>query len=127
MRFSVSMEVLTPMSTALSLTHTFVRIVGLAVTVLGVTVFATHNLPLLPVYATSAVALMLGLWTFGVLATRAGVHAGAVAVTVVLGMVAPLVSLTGEWTLYVLAGVGGLAQCEDLALRIRRQRLAHAP
>ena len=121
------MEVLTPMSTALSLTHTFVRVVGLAVTVLGVTVLATHNLTLLPVYAAAAVALMLGLWTFGVLATRAGVHAGAVAVTVVLGMVAPLVSLTGEWTLYVLAGVGGLAQCEDLALRIRRQRLAHAP
>ena len=121
------MEVLTPMSTALSLTHTFVRIVGLAVTVLGVTVLATHNLTLLPVYAAAAVALMLGLWTFGVLATRVGVHAGAIAVTVVLGMVAPLVSLTGEWTLYVLAGVGGLAQCEDLALRIRRQRLAHAP
>jgi DMSO/TMAO reductase YedYZ molybdopterin-dependent catalytic subunit len=112
------------MSTAIKLTHLLVRLFGMAVTVLGVALLGTQNLGLVAAYTSATVALMLAVWTLGLLAARIGVHPGRVALTAVAGIVAPLVSLTGEWPLYVLAGVGALAQSEDLALRMRRRMVA---
>jgi len=111
------------MSAAFTVVHTLVRLAGLAVTVLGVVLLTTQNVALAPVYATMAVALMLSMWTLACLAARAGAHAGLLVLTVLVGVVPPVVSLSGEWPLYVLAGVSALAQTEDLALRVRRRHL----
>jgi hypothetical protein len=107
------------MQAAITLTHGSIRILGLAVTVLGVDLLTTQNVKLVPVYTTVAVALMLALWTLAFLGARAGVHPGLVALTVVVATAAPILSLTGEGTLYVLAGVSALGESENLAPRIR--------
>jgi len=80
------------MSAAFSFTRVFVRLVGLALTLLGVVIMVTQNPALVPVYATVAVGLMLGVWTLAVLVARAGVHAGFVVPIVILGLVGVAVS-----------------------------------
>jgi hypothetical protein len=111
---------------AFTVAQLLVRILGLVLVALGIGVMVTHDVALASVYASAAVALMLGLWTLAWLAARSGVHSAGVVLTVVLGLAPVVISVTGEWVLYAVAGVAALVQSEDLGLRIERRRLAGA-
>jgi putative effector of murein hydrolase LrgA (UPF0299 family) len=57
---------------AFTVARLLVRILGLVLVALGVGVMATHDVALPSVYASVAVALMVGLWTLAWLAARSG-------------------------------------------------------
>jgi hypothetical protein len=80
--------------------------------------------------------LVFSLWTLAVLAARAGVHPGLVALAIVWGFIVPVLGLTQErllpgdahWViqvLHLLVGLGAIGQAEGLAARIKGRRTAN--
>jgi hypothetical protein len=112
------------MPPVLTFTRLVVRLIALGLTVLGVILVATENLILVPIYATLAVLLTLSLICLAGLDVSRGVHVAVAVLTIGMGPVAILVSLTAEWLLYVAAGVGALAESEWLAALLERRVLA---
>ncbi len=112
------------MPPVLTFTRILVRLLAVVLSFLGVLLVATQNLSLVPVYATLAVLLTLSLICLAGQGVSRGVHLAVAALTIGLGPVAVLVSLTAEWPLYVAAGVGALAESEWLAVMLERRVLA---
>jgi hypothetical protein len=121
------------MDTATTIAHACARLAALAATVLGMVVLSTQVSTLLadPVsgellpalvawYFLAGVGVMLSLWALAFLAARTGVQAAFVALAALMGPVVPLISLTADWRLYALAGVGALVETENLTARVRR-------
>jgi len=107
-----------------------IRVVGVVQLALGVVFWTGNALGLVDLHQLLGILLVLGLWTQAVLAYRAGVPAGLVAVAAVWGLIVPIVGLTqtslltgsAHWVIQVihlLLGIGLLALAENLATRAK--------
>jgi hypothetical protein len=107
-----------------------IRVVGVVQLALGVVFWTGNALGLVDLHQLLGILLVLGLWTQAVLAYRAGVPAGLVAVAAVWGLIVPIVGLTqtslltgsAHWVIQVihlLLGIGLLGLAENLATRAR--------
>ncbi|MBK9710891.1 MAG: hypothetical protein IPO81_06055 [Kouleothrix sp.] len=123
------------MKRATTVIQLLVRLVGLAVLVLGVLFWTGNALQFLPVHMLLGLALVILLWALAGLAARAGVHPGAVALAIGWGLLVPALGITqsrllpgsAHWViqaLHLLVGLGAIGQAEGLARRIAR---AQAP
>jgi hypothetical protein len=118
------------MKTATTIIQMLVRLAGLILIVLGVLFWTDHALTLLPVHMLVGFVLVFSLWALAILAARAGVHPGLVALAIVWGFIVPVLGLTQErllpgdahWViqvLHLLVGLGAIGQTEGLAARIK--------
>ena len=118
------------MKIATTVFQMLVRLSGLILISLGVLFWTGHALTLIPVHMLVGFVLVLSLWTLAVLAARAGVHAGLVALAIVWGLIVPILGLTQQrllpgdahWViqiLHLLVGLGAIGQAEGLAARIK--------
>ena len=107
-----------------------IRVVGVVQLALGVVFWTGNALGLVDLHQLLGILLVLGLWTQAVLAYRAGVPAGLVAVAAVWGLIVPIVGLTqtslltgsAHWVIQVihlLLGIGLLGLAENLATRAK--------
>ena len=123
------------MKTATTILQTLVRLAGVILIVLGVLFWTDHALTLVPVHMLVGFVLVFSLWALAVLAARAGVHPGLVALAIGWGFIVPVLGLTQErllpgdahWViqvLHLLVGLGAIGQAEGLAARIKGRRLA---
>lgn len=89
------------------------------------------TLTLIPVHMMVGMVLVLLLWALAVLAARAGVRPGFVALAIVWGFVVPILGITqtrllpgsAHWVievLHLLVGLGAIGQAEGLAARIKQ-------
>jgi hypothetical protein len=112
-----------------------VRLTGLIQIGLGLLFWTGNARMLIPVHMLVGFTLVLGLWVLAVLAARAGVGFGFVALAVVWGALVPVLGLTqqrllpgdGHWliqVLHLLLGLGAIGQGEGLATRIRQAESA---
>ena len=110
-----------------------VRLSGAIQIILGVLFWTGNALSLLPVHIFFGSVLVLSLWTLAILAARAGVQPGLVALALVWGLVLPILGLTQgrllvgpeHWVIQVvhlLLGIGAIGQAESLARRIKQAR-----
>jgi thiol:disulfide interchange protein len=110
-----------------------VRVAGLILIVLGVLFWTDHALTLVPVHMLVGFVLVFSLWALAVVAARAGVHPGLVALAIGWGFIVPVLGLTQErllpgdahWViqvLHLLVGLGAIGQAEGLAARIKGRR-----
>jgi hypothetical protein len=123
------------MKTATTILQILVRVAGLILIVLGVLFWTDHALTLVPVHMLVGFVLVFSLWALAVLAARAGVHLGLVALAIGWGFIVPVLGLTQErllpgdahWViqvLHLLVGLGAIGQAEGLAARIKGRRPA---
>jgi hypothetical protein len=123
------------MKAATTILQMLVRLAGLILIVLGVLFWTDHALTLVPVHMLVGVVLVFSLWALAVVAARAGVHPGLVALAIGWGFIVPLLGLTQErllpgdahWViqvLHLLVGLGAIGQAEGLAARIKGRRPA---
>ncbi len=121
------------MKTAVSTLQILARVSGAIQIILGVLFWTGNALSLLPVHIFFGSVLVLSLWTLAILAARAGVQPGLVALALIWGLVLPIVGLTQgrllvgaeHWIIQVvhlLLGIGAISQAENLARRIRQAR-----
>ncbi len=121
------------MKTAVSTLQILARVSGTIQIILGVLFWTGNALSLLPVHIFFGSVLVLSLWTLAILAARAGVQPGLVALALIWGLVLPIVGLTQgrllvgpeHWVIQVvhlLLGIGAIGQAENLARRIRQAR-----
>ncbi len=121
------------MRKAVSILQILARFSGAIQIILGVLFWAGIALSLLPVHIFFGSVLVLSLWTLAILAARASVQPGLVALALVWGLVLPIVGLTQgrllvgpeHWVIQVvhlLLGVGAIGQAESLARRIKQAR-----
>jgi hypothetical protein len=107
-----------------------IRVVGVVQLALGVVFWTGNALGLVDLHQLLGMLLVLGFWTQAVLAYRAGVPAGLVAVAAVWGLIVPIVGLTqtslltgsAHWVIQVihlLLGIGLLGLAENLATRAK--------
>jgi hypothetical protein len=91
-----------------------------------------HALTLVPVHMLVGFVLVFSLWALAVLAARAGVHPGLVALAIGWGFIVPVLGLTQErllpgdvhWViqvLHLLVGLGAIGLAERLARRIKNR------
>src|SRR6266852_3266190 len=106
------------------------RLSGLVQVILGALFWTGHALTLIPVHMVVGLVLVLCLWTLAVLAARAGVHRGFVALAIAWGAVVPILGLNQaqllpgplHWVIqmvHLLVGLGAIGQAEGLAARLR--------
>jgi hypothetical protein len=123
------------MKTATTILQMLVRLAGLILIVLGVLFWTDHALTLVPVHMLVGFVLVFSLWALALVAARAGVHPGLVALAIVWGFIVPVLGLTQgrllpgdtHWViqvLHLLVGLGAIGQAEGLAARIKRCRPA---
>ncbi len=121
------------MKTAVSTLQILVRVSGAIQIILGLLFWTGNALGLLPVHIFFGSVLVLSLWTLAIMAARAGVQPGLVALALIWGLVLPIVGLTQgrllvgpeHWIIQVvhlLLGIGAIGQAENLARRIRQAR-----
>ena len=107
-----------------------IRLTGLIQIVLGVLFWTGNARALIPVHMLVGFVLVLTLWILAVLATRAGVDPGFVALALLWGVLVLVLGLTqqrllpgdGHWVIQVLhliLGLVAIGQGEELATRIR--------
>ncbi len=119
------------MRTATTVAQMLVRASGLLLIVLGVLFWTGNALSLIPLHMLLGLVLVLSLWTLAVIAARAGVSRGLVALAIVWGLVVLALGITqtrllpgsAHWViqvLHLLVGLGAMGQAEGLAARIRR-------
>jgi hypothetical protein len=130
------------METAISITHLLLRLTGVIATALGVLLLSIMSIE----YPTSlselelvdsAQTLIVAYWLVGnavtlllvflaIHAARAGVGAGVVGMAMLAAFAVSVISLTADWPLYVVAGVGALFVSENAVTRIRSERTVNA-
>jgi len=119
------------MKTATTIAHTLIRLSGLTAIVLGVLFWTGNARVLIPVHMLIGLVLVLSLWTLALLAARAGVDRGLVALAAVWGLIVPVLGLTqGEllpgdyhWVVkvvHLLVGLGAMGEGDGLAARIKQ-------
>jgi hypothetical protein len=125
------------MKTAATVAHMLIRILGLVAIALGILFWTGNARNLVPIHMLVGLLLVLSLWTLALLAARAGVSWGVVALALVWGLIVPILGMTqaallpGQWhwviqVLHLLVGMGAVGQGEGLAARMRG-RLAAVP
>jgi hypothetical protein len=118
------------MKTATTVFQWLVRLTGLIQIVLGVFIWTGNADALIPVHIVSGSVLVLALLGLAVLAARAGVPPGFVALASVWAVIVLILGLTQErllpgsahWViqvLHLLLGLGAIGQAENLARRIK--------
>lgn len=123
------------MKRATTVIQLLIRLVGLAILVLGVLFWTGNALQFIPVHMLLGLVLVILLWVLAGLAARAGVHPGVVALAIGWGLLVPALGITqsrllpgsAHWViqaLHLLVGLGAIGQAEGLARRIAR---AQAP
>ena len=121
------------MQTATSVAQLVIRFTGLIQIVLGVLFWSGRARGMVPVHTLLGFVLVLALWALAVLAARAGVDPGIVALAALWGVLVPVLGLAQErllpgdnhWliqVLHLLVGLGAIGQGEALAARIRQAR-----
>jgi hypothetical protein len=107
-----------------------IRAVWLVQIALGLAFWTGNLLGLVDVHQLLGILLVLALWTLAVLAYRAGVPAGVVAVAAVYGVIVAIVGLTqrellpgsAHWVIeviHLLLGIGLIGLAESLATRAK--------
>jgi len=123
------------MKIAATIANTLTRLTGVIQIVLGILFWTGNALGLIPIHILSGTVLVLSLWTLAILAARAGVQPGLVALALIWGLITVALGLTQDrimvnsahWIIQVvhlLVGIGAVGQAEALAARIKR---AHLP
>jgi hypothetical protein len=114
-----------------------IGISGLTAVVLGVLFWTGNALRLLPIHMLAGFVLVLTLWVLALLARRAGVRPGFVALVIVWDLTVPILGLTqtqllpgqAHWVirvLHLLIGMGAMGLGQGLATRIKQvQTRAH--
>ena len=119
------------MKTATTVAQMLVRIAGLIQIVLGLLFWTGNALPLIPVHMLIGLVLVLTLWFLAIMAARAGVSRGFVALAIVWGVVVLVLGMTQtqllpgsfHWVIQVvhlLVGLAAMGQAEGLAARIKQ-------
>lgn len=114
------------MRTPMKVVRSFVRPIGVALLALGLLFWANLARALVPVHMLLGLLLVLLLWVQAVLARRAGVGRGLVALAATWGLVVPTLGLTqarqlpgdAHWViqlLHLLVGLVALGLVERLA------------
>jgi hypothetical protein len=122
------------MKTAVTIATMLTRLTGLIQIVLGVLFWTGHVVGLIPVHILSGTVLVLSLWTLAILAARAGVQPGLVALSLIWGLITIILGLTqsqllvgpAHWiiqVIHLLVGLGAIGLAEGLAARIKHTRL----
>jgi hypothetical protein len=122
------------MQIATTVARMLVRVIGVIVIILGVLFWTGNALTLIPLHMLLGFVLVLSLWVLAVLAARAGVQPGFVALAIVWGLIVPILGLTqtqllpgaAHWViqvLHLLVGLGAIGQAEGLAARIKSRRI----
>jgi hypothetical protein len=112
-----------------------VRLIGLIMIVLGLLFWTGNALTLIPIHMLLGIVLVLLLWTLAVVAMRAGVQRGLVALAILWGLIVLALGMTqtqllpgdAHWVirvLHLLVGLGALGLAERLAANIKQ---AQAP
>jgi uncharacterized membrane protein YdfJ with MMPL/SSD domain len=107
-----------------------IRVVGVVQLALGVAFWTGNALGLVDLHQLLGILLVLALWTQAVLAARAGMAPGLVAVAAVWGLIVPIVGLTQtnlltgslHWliqVIHLLLGLGLLGLADTLAARAK--------
>lgn len=120
------------MKIATTLSQVLVRAAGLIQVVLGVLLWAGIGGDLVAVHVLVGLALVIGLWTLGLMAARSGVGSGLVGLALAWGLLVPLVGRVEDrvamadvhaaiQVLHLLIGLGAVGVAEVLADRIRRR------
>jgi hypothetical protein len=121
------------MQTVTTIVHMLLRLAGLIAIVLGLLFWTGNALPLIPIHMLVGIIVVLALWTLAILAFRAGVSPGLVALAIVWGLIVTILGMTqtsllpGSWhwviqVLHLLLGVGAVGLGETLGARIKRAR-----
>ncbi len=111
----------------------FVRAAGVVQLVLGIVFWTGNALGLVDLHQLLGILLVLALWTQAVLAARAGVPPGLVAVAAVWGLLVPIVGLaqrdllpgSAHWVIevvHLLLGLGLLGLADTLAARAKARQ-----
>ncbi len=122
------------MKTAATIANMLTRLTGVIQIVLGVLFWTGNATSLIPVHMVSGTVLVLSLWTLAILAARAGVKPGLVALALIWGLITVVLGFTqgqilvnsAHWIIQVvhlLVGLGAVGQAEVLAARIKHARL----
>jgi hypothetical protein len=129
---------LRPMRAAITVAQWLVRLIGSIMLLLGLLFWSGNALTLIPVHMLLGLVLVLMLWALAVLAARAGVQPGLVALAFAWGLVVPSLGLTqasllpgpAHWlirVLHLLVGVGAIGLAEALAVRGKAQLAGARP
>src|SRR6266849_829477 len=121
------------MKSVTTVVHMLLRLAGLIAIVLGVLFWAGYALSLIPIHMLVGFVVVLSLWTLAVLAARAGVQRGLVALALVWGLIVPILGImqnrllpgSAHWVIQVvhlLVGVGAVGQGEGLVARMKQAR-----
>jgi hypothetical protein len=121
------------MQIATTIVNMLLRLAGLIAIVLGLLFWTGNALPLIPIHMLVGIIVVLALWTLAILAFRAGVNPGLVALAIVWGLIVLILGMTqngllpGSWhwviqVLHLLLGLGAIGQGEGLARRIKQAR-----
>ena len=125
------------MRIAVTAAQWLIRATGLTQLVLGALFWTANALAWVPTHTLVGLLFVLAFETLALLAARAGVGLGRVALAVVWGLLVPVLGLTQaallpgdlHWivrVLHLLVGLGAMAQAEALAVRASA-RLAGQP
>ena len=121
------------MMTATTIAQTTVRAIAPIIIILGLLFWTDTATFLVPVHMLLGIVIVLSLWTLALLAARAGVNLGFVALALVWGLVVPVLGVTQErllpgsehWLiqiLHLLVGLGAIGQAEGLARGIKARQ-----
>jgi hypothetical protein len=127
------------MNRAATIIQMLVRLTGFVQIGLGLLFWTGNALTLIPLHMLVGLIIVLGLWTLAGLAVWAGVNRGLIALAIVWGIITPIFGVTqaqllpgpAHWViqlLHLVVGLIALGLADNLATRIKRQRLtpAHA-
>jgi hypothetical protein len=124
------------MQTATTFALALLRVTGMIQIILGVLFWTGNAQALIPIHMRIGFVLVFALWTLALLAARAGINPGLVALTLVWGVLVPTLGLTqarlltgeGHWViqvLHLLLGLSAMGQGEGLATRIESSAGIH--
>jgi hypothetical protein len=121
------------MNSTTTVIQMLVRLCGVILVILGVLFWSGNALSLIPVHMLVGLLLVLLLWTQAVIAARAGVSPGLVALAAIWGLVVPALGVTQtgllpgdlHWLiqiLHLLVGIVAIVLAESLAQRTKSRR-----
>ena len=104
------------MPAAAATAHWTVRVSGLVMIILGIAIWTGSFDALIPVHSLVGLILVLALWTLAYYARRSGVSSGLVVLTILWGLLLPILGLTqhqllvgnAHWVVQVVHLVAGL-------------------
>src|ERR687885_2560581 len=82
------------MKTASTAAQMLLRFAGLLALILGVLFWTGNALALIPVHMLLGIVVVLSLWTLAIIAARAGVPRGLVALAIIWGLIVPILGIT---------------------------------